>query len=107
MCACPVQRSRVQLSLVAGLIAVGLCAVVGIMVVQRSGAAQQDVLVQTVARIYAKGGRLTMLDDEEDPGFRACAALSSISRCFLLLETLLLPSLAAQASYPVCPAERY
>lgn len=69
---CHVQRSRVQLSLVAGLIAVGLCAVVGIMVVQKSSAPQQDVLVQTVARIHAKGGRLTLLDDEVDTGSVRC-----------------------------------
>jgi hypothetical protein len=59
----------VQLSLVAGLVAVGLCAVVGILVVhQSSGAPSAETLLQTVARIHRNGGRLMMLDDAEDPG---------------------------------------
>jgi hypothetical protein len=58
-----------QLSLVAGLVAVGLCAVVGILVVhQSSGALSAETLLQTVARIHRKGERLMMLDDAEDPG---------------------------------------
>ncbi len=58
-----------QLSLAAGLVAVGLCAVVGILVAhQGSGApGSAETLLQTVARIHRNGGRLTMLDDE-DPG---------------------------------------
>ena len=66
-----VQRSRAQLSLVAGLVAVGVCAVVGVMLVHQGAgpeAYRGDALLQTVARIHGKGGRLMMLDDEEDPG---------------------------------------
>ena len=63
LCGCYLQRPRLQLSLVAGLVAVGLCAVVGILVVhQSSGALSAETLLQTVARIHRKGERLMMLD---------------------------------------------
>jgi len=62
-------RSR-QLVLVAGLIAVGVVAVVSVMIAsQGAGAATPgDALLQAVARIHSNGGRLMMLDEEEDPG---------------------------------------
>jgi len=63
-------RSRQVAMVVAGLIAVGVAAVVGVMLAsQGAGAAiRGDALLQAVARIHSKGGRLMMLDDEEDPG---------------------------------------
>ena len=75
---------RAQLHLVAGLVAVGVFAVVGIVLThQGAGTAsawpanQGDALLQTVASIHGKGGRLTMLDDDEDPG--ALARMLSVS----------------------------
>jgi len=63
------QKRAMQISLVAGLIAVGLCAVVGIIVASQSTSSSRgDVLVQAISRIHANGGRLTMLEDKLEPG---------------------------------------
>ena len=90
-CLARMQRPRVHLSLAAGLLAVGLAAIVGIMVVNQTfGAPPADRLLQTVARIHRKGGRMVMLD-EENPGL--CAV-----RCAPARESLCLSVAAASYS---------
>jgi len=49
------------------------------MVAAQSGVPHEDVLLEAVKRIYAKGGRVTMLD-EENPGAATCLPHASFAR---------------------------
>ena len=66
--------------------------------VAQSGVPHEDVLLEAVKRIYAKGGRVTMLD-EENPGAATCLPhaqyLTSLVARLVLFFLVLLPTDAA------------
>ena len=66
------------------------------MVAAQTGVPHEDVLLEAVKRIYAKGGRVTMLD-EENPGAATCLPHAQY-------RTSLLPSLVSLCPFYSDPA---